>query len=144
MLAAEHGNFEILQLFIDYNNEVSFNTKQLDSVLNSSTSKAKGLKAIKGHLKHTQMECKFDRWTKSNETVLHMVLKRPLLKCLNIENQETISKFDAAWNNLQLKAKALETKYNKCMGILLASDLESSCNDQALSLIHISEPTRPY
>ena len=123
LLAAENGNSEVLQMLIDYNNTCHLQEQDYMNTLNSGK---KGMKEVRKMMKNKKVECKFDIWTKNQETVLHLLLKRPLLKKLKdtYRHTSTAKANKNLWKDLKTRAKALDAKYNKCLDVILSSDVE--------------------
>ena len=126
LLAAENGHFEVLAVLIDYNK----NVHSVEKEHMATFTLGKGLKGVRDQLKYKKVECYFDKWTEQDETILHLVLKRPLLKQLKDNNRSSRANFnDDFWNKLKLKAKALDEKYNKCIDVLLSNDFDGKYED---------------
>ena len=119
LLAARYGNFKVLKVLIDYNANIHLQEKNYSRTVNEG----KGLKDLRAQMRYKQVMCYFDKCTKSQETILHLVLKRPLLKQLKDNNRRTSTiQNDDLWQSLKLEAKALDAKYNMCIDVLLSED----------------------
>ena len=123
LLAAENGNSKILKVLIEYNNQAHSQEKNYLNVMN----KGRGLKDVKSMMRFKKVECKFDRWTKDNETVLHLLLKRPLLKKLKdkYRHKSAAKSNEDFWNDLKSHAKELDTNYMKCIDVILSNEVDN-------------------
>ena len=115
LLAAENGNSKILKLLVEYNNQAHSQEKNYMHVMNNG----RGLKDVKSMMRFKKVECQFDRWTEDNESVLHLLLKRPLLKKLKdrFRHKSAAKSNEDFWNDLKVKAKELDANYMKCIDV---------------------------
>ena len=144
--AAENGNFDILKASLfDCNQSESSNesSSQQDTLLeeNKNTTDNLGIRELKINL--GPQPCNFDACTELNETVFHLVLKRPLIQKLLRNKQakgvDPVNPVD--WDRLKKEAEALDEKYQKCIEVLLNDD-DKINHDKIRRIINIKD--RPY
>ena len=118
VLAARKGDFEVFQNVISRNSIPSSNhsntTQSFDADIATNDTEKRGLCELKANLSRP---CDFESCTDSNETILHLILKRPLLQRL-ISDQ----KADSELENVKTKALELDKGYQKCIEILLNTE----------------------
>ena len=146
LLAAEKGNFEILQAFIDYNKKLPPPPTEKNDVENNYNLNISELRLsdLTAKLSYRSKPCNFESCTEFNETVLHLVLKRPLIEQLLPTSEASITENSADWGNLKKKAQLLNTKYQKCIEVLLKGnqcelDLDNNYDEQIRRVINIKD-----
>ena len=136
VLAARKGDFETFQNLITRKSTPSSNRlnsiHSFDSEIETNGTEKQGLHGLMTSLIRP---CDFETYSDSNETILHLILKRPLLQKLISEQQA-----DSELENLKRKALELHKGYQKCIETLLDTEYARRGN----IVCHTPAPLRVY
>ena len=149
ILAAEIGNHKVIEALIQYNRptlndgqeyEADTSAQKLQSP--ESMVRARGLKS--NLAADSSATCDFNKYTTSNETVLHVLLQRPLLQdkiaieC--IKGTSTVNRQKK--KELKKESVKINKKYQKCIDLLLDEHTLNGnleYKEQIRSLINIKD-----
>ena len=152
ILAAEIANHKVIEALIKYNRPKLNEEEELDENTSNVRPESKvGARGLKSNLAADVSEpCNFNNYTRSNETVLHVLLQRPLLQqqiaiegfkvSTCVKGMTTINRKKR--KELKEQASKINKKYQKCIDLLLDENtLNSNFNykEQIRKLINIKD-----